>query len=284
MMAQSNTPRFVKGICSIIFPREMPLTEQFRQAKAAGFDAIEIRFGDEIAYETPSDKVKAVGDAARKTGIMVASLWVSEGRGMPPLNSDDPAVRAKALASIQKGIQDAALLGCGAILLVPARLGAGPKFQYGYQETWDRVTEGLKKVVPVARDKKVILTMENVWNKFLLSPLEMKAFVDQFHSPWLQVHFDVGNIMQYGYPQDWILTLGPRIKRVHLKDYKLSSRAEQGHFVSLLEGDVDWKQVMAAFVKVGYRGPMSPEYGYDPQKPDQLRQLSAIVDKIFAMA
>ena len=92
----------------------------------------------------------------------------------------------------------------------------------------------------------MLLNPENVWNKFLVSPLETRKFVDQFHSPWIQTHFDVGNVMQYGYPQDWILTLGPRIKRVHLKDYKLSARSEQGHFADLLEGDVDWKEVMAA--------------------------------------
>jgi hexulose-6-phosphate isomerase len=108
--------------------------------------------------------------------------------------------------------------------------------------------------------------------------------VDQFQSPWVQVHFDVGNIMQYGYPQDWILTLGKRIRRIHLKDYKLSTRAEQGRFVGLLEGDVDWKAVMAALVKTGYRGSLAPEYGHDPNDPDQLKKLSQAVDKILAMA
>jgi len=154
----------------------------------------------------------------------------------------------------------------------------------GYQTTWERVTEELKKVVPFAERAKVMLTPENVWNKFLVSPLEMRAFVDQFHSPWLQAHFDVGNVMQFGYPQDWILTLGPRIQRVHLKDYKLSSRAEQGRFVGLLEGDVDWKEVMASLVKVGYRGFLSPEIGHDPNEPDQLRKVSATLDKILALA
>ena len=115
------------------------------------------------------------------------------------------------------------------------------------------MTAELRKAIPWAEEAKVVLTPENVWNKFLVSPIEMRTFVDQFHSPWLQTHFDVGNVMQYGYPQDWILTLGPRIKRVHLKDYKLSNRDEQGHFADLLEGDVDWKAVMAALVKAGYR-------------------------------
>ncbi len=90
--------------------------------------------------------------------------------------------------------------------------------------------------------------------------------------------------MQYGYPQDWILTLGPRIKRIHVKDYKLSARSEQGRFVGLLEGDVDWKAVMAALVKVDYRGYLSPEIGYDANEPDQLKKVSRALDKILAMA
>jgi len=97
---------------------------------------------------------------------------------------------------------------------------------------------------------------------------------DQFQSPWLQTHFDIGNVMQYGYPQDWILTLGARIKRVHVKDYKLSARAEQGRFVDLLEGDVNWKEVMAALVKVGYHGFLSPEISHDPKDPEQLKKVS----------
>ena len=102
------------------------------------------------------------------------------------------------------------------------------KLKVGYQDTWDRVTEEFKKVVPRAAKAQVIMTPENVWNKFLLSPLEMRAFVDQFHSPWLQTHFDIGNVMQFGYPEDWILTLGSRIKRIHVKDYKLSNQVRAG--------------------------------------------------------
>jgi Sugar phosphate isomerases/epimerases len=154
----------------------------------------------------------------------------------------------------------------------------------GYEATWERFTAELKKALPAAEKNRVLLTPENVWNKFLVSPLEMRAFIDQFHSPWMQSHFDVGNVMQFGYPQDWILTLGSRIKRVHLKDYKLSAKAEQGRFVNLLEGDVDWKEVMAALVKVDYRGTLSPEIGHDPNDPDQLKKVSAQLDKIISFA
>lgn len=276
--------RFTKSICSVIFPQGTPLPERFRRAKAAGFDAIEIRMGDEVSLDSTPDQMKQLGDEARKAGVQIASMWVSRPLSDYPINSPDPAMRAKGVAALEKCIELAHHAGCGALLIYSARLGNGAKLLVGSQDTWDRVSEAFRKAIPAAERAKVILTPENVWNKFLLSPLEMRAFVDQFHSPWLQTHFDIGNVMQYGYPQDWILTLGSRIKRIHVKDYKLSNRGEQGHFAPLLEGDVDWKAVMAALVKVDYHGTLSPEIGYEAGDPDQLKKVSLALDKILAMA
>jgi len=277
-------PQFIKGICSIIFPRTMPRAEAFEQAKKAGFDAIELALGYDLDLDTAPGELKRLREAAQNAGITIATLWVSQPFQKYPLNSDDAAVRDQGIDALRRAIGIATQIGCEALLLYPVRLGAGPKLQYGYEVTWQRLTAELKKVIPDAERAKVYLNPENVWNKFLLSPLEMRSFVDQFHSRWLQTHFDVGNIMQYGYPEDWILTLGPRIKRVHFKDYKLSNRAEQGHFVDLLEGDVNWKAVMAALVKTGYRGPLSPEIDHDPKDPDKIGKVSAALDKILALA
>jgi hexulose-6-phosphate isomerase len=274
----------VKSICSVIFPKEMPVAEKFRQAKDAGFEGIELRFGDEVSSSLRADEVKRLGDEAHRAGIQIASLWVGGAFRTNPLNSPDPAVRARSLEGLKQAIEFATYLNCGALLMYLCRLGDGPKFEYGYEDTWNRMTAELPKAIPWAQEARVVLTPENVWNKFLVSPLEMRTFVDQFHSPWLQTHFDVGNVMQYGYPQDWILTLGSRIKRVHLKDYKLSARYEQGRFVDLLEGDVDFKAVMAALVKVEYRGFLSPEVGYEPNDPEKIRKVSEALDKILALA
>lgn len=276
--------RFRKGICATIFPKAMPLEEQFRQTRAAGFEGLEIPIGDLLPLDTGREQAQRLADAAQKAGVEIVSLWVSAPLSANPLNHPDPEVRARGVEALRRAITLASWMNCGVLLIVPGRLGTGPKFQYGYQETWDRVSAEMKKVVPDAEKARVCLAPENVWNKFLVSPLEMRAFVDQFHSPWVGAYFDIGNILQYGYPQDWILTLGARIKRVHAKDYKLSTRAEQGRFVDLLEGDVDWKDVMAALVKVGYRGFISPEYSYRPDDPDYIRRISAALDKILAMA
>jgi hexulose-6-phosphate isomerase len=282
--AQSGGARFRKSICSVIFPDGMPHAERFRRARAAGFEGMEIRMGDELTVDSTPEDAKRMGAAAREAGIAIVSFWVSRPFDQAPLNHPDPAVRTKGAAALIRGVELASAMGCGAVLTVPGRLGNGAHFNYGYQETWERFTAEFRKLIPHAARHKVVITPENVWNKFLVSPLEMRAFVDQFRSPWLQTHFDIGNVMQFGYPQDWILTLGPRIRRVHVKDYKLSTRFEQGRFVDLLEGDVDWKEVMAALVKVGYQGYLSPEIGHKPEDPEQLMGVSKALDRILAMA
>jgi len=270
---------FVKGICSIIFPKTMPVAEKFKQAKAAGFDAMEIRIGEEIPLDAGAAQLGEITQAAREAKIRIATLWASQPLHANPLNSGSSEVRARGVADLRKCIEVARQVQCDAILLYP---GSVTK-DLGYEVTWQRFTEELRKVIPAASDARVYLNMENVWNRFLLSPLEMRSFVDQFQSPWLQTHFDIGNIMQYGIPQDWIRTLGPRIRRIHVKDYKLAQGSAQGRFVDLLEGDVDWKAVMDAIRKVGYSGYMSPEISYRAGEAGQLETVSRQLDRILAM-
>ena len=282
--AAMEGPRFIKSICSVIFPPELPRPEAFALVKSAGFDAIEVSIGYDFPLEITRDDARWLADAAQKAGIQIATIWVSEPLSTNPLNSDDPAARARGVQAIRTAIRIAKDMNCGALLLYPGRLGSGAKFNYGYEITWERFTTELRKLLPDAEREQVLLNPENVWNKFLLSPLEMRSFVDQFHSPWLQTHFDTGNVLQYGYPEDWIQTLGTRIKRVHFKDYQLSARAGQGRFVDLLKGDVNWKAVVSALLRTGYRGFISPEIGYDKDRPDQLKEVSRQLDTILGLA
>jgi hexulose-6-phosphate isomerase len=283
LLGQSGGARFTKGICAGIFPSKMPYGERCSLAKAAGFDAIEFPLSGELKLSSTAEEVKRLGDAARKAGVQVASLWVSP-LAATPLNSPDAEVRGRGIEAIRTAVEFAGYLDCGALLVVPGRVGSGARFEIGYETTWSRFSSELKKAVPIAEKARVILTLENVSNRFLVSPLEMRAFVDQFQSPWLQVHFDIGNVMYFGYPQDWIRTLGPRIKRLHAKDRKVTPQAEQARPSGLLEGDVDWKAVMSALVEVNYRGFICPEIGHDPADDSQLKKVSAALDKILAMA
>jgi len=176
-------------------------------------------------------------------------MWVSRPLSDYPINSPDPAIRAKGVAALEKCIELAHHAGCGALLIYSARLGNGAKLVVGSQDTWDRVSESFPQSDPGGRARQGHPHSGKCLEQISAQPSRDARLRRPVSQPWLQTHFDIGNVMQYGYPQDWILTLGSRIKRVHVKDYKLSNRAEQGHFAPLLEGDVDWKAVMAALVK-----------------------------------
>src|SRR5215469_8684016 len=161
--AQSG-PRFTKGICSIIFPKEMLRPECFAQAKSAGFDDIELAIGADLPLDVSRDEARTLADSARKAGIQIATLWVSEPLHQNPLNSPDPAVRARGVDAMRKAVAIANDLNCGALLLYAVRLGNGAKLEYGSEETWDRYTGELKKVVADAERARVFLNPENVWN------------------------------------------------------------------------------------------------------------------------
>ena len=152
------SPRFTKGICSIIFSKEMPRSECFAQAKSAGFDAIEVAIGTDLSLDISHDDARRMADAADKSGIRIATLWVSEPLHQNPLNAADPAVRARGVEAIRRAIAISTDLNCGAILLYAVRLGDGATLEYGSQETWDRMTAELTKVVPDAERRVADLT------------------------------------------------------------------------------------------------------------------------------
>jgi L-ribulose-5-phosphate 3-epimerase len=130
----------------------------------------------------------------------------------------------------------------------------------------------------MARDLKVVIAVEEVWNKFLLSPLEFTRYVDEFESPWLKAYFDVGNIVFYAFPQDWIRTLGARIVKIHLKDFKLDRR--NFSFTNLGEGDIDWPEVRRALNDIKYGGFVTTEI--DGGDAAYLKDVSARVDRFLA--
>jgi L-ribulose-5-phosphate 3-epimerase len=137
------------------------------------------------------------------------------------------------------------------VLLVPAVVNA----ETGYQDAWTRSQKVIReRILPLASELQVIVGIEEVWNKFLLSPLELNKYVDEFQSPWVRAYVDVGNMVFYGYPQDWIRTVGKRTVRVHLKDFQLDRPNGKFYWKNLGEGDIDWPEVRKALADVGYEG------------------------------
>jgi hexulose-6-phosphate isomerase len=189
------------------------------------------------------------------SGLATGLYWGANGA------SSDPATRDKAAAILHRQIHCASVLGIDAILVVPATVGADfiPDCEVvPYANAWDHASELVRAALPVAEQAGVTICIENVWNKFLLSPLEMKQFIEQFNSPYVAAYLDVGNTLAFGYPEHWIPVLGSHIKRVHFKDYRRAVGSVDG-FCDLLSGDVEWPAVMKELQAIGYDGWVAPE-------------------------
>jgi len=258
-----------KGVLLGMLPQDKSYAERFKIARDTGFEVVQ-------AYTTEdaklADEIKAAADGA---GIRIDTV-MNEGHWEWPLSSSDPAVVEKSLKRMETSLHNAKLWGSDAVLLVPAVVN--PKTLY--HDAWTRSQENIRKLIPLAEELKIVIAIEEVWNRFLLSPLEMAAYVDEFKSPWIKAWFDVGNVVLYGYPQDWIRTLGNRIYKVHLKDFK---RLEDAYFwVNLGEGDIDWAEVRNAFREIGFADSATVELdgGKEPFLEPYLRDVSSRVDRL----
>jgi len=233
--------------------------------------------------------LKSVRALADKCGIELSGLATGLYWGANAASAD-PATREKAARILQKQIECAAALGIDAILVVPGAVGVD--FIPGcevvpYHLAYERAKDFIRTALPAAEKARVAIGVENVWNKFLLSPLEMKAFIDGFGNEWVGSYLDVGNTLATGYPEHWIAVLGNRIRRVHFKDYRRAVGTADG-FCDLLSGDVNWPAVMAALKAAGYQGwvaaemiPPVPFYKHCPEV--LIHNTSRAMNAIFAL-
>jgi L-ribulose-5-phosphate 3-epimerase len=152
------------------------------------------------------------------------------------------------MEGMRTSMHNAKLWGSDTVLLVPAVVNP----ETPYAVAWERSQKKIRELIPLAAELKVIIAVEEVWNKFLLSPIEFAKYVDDFNSPWVKAYFDVGNVAFYGYAHDWIRTLGKRIVKLHFKDF--SYRKSVTKFNQLAEGDIDFKAIHAALADIGYKG------------------------------
>jgi len=231
-------------------------------AKDAGYDGFEVALGDvgEFSMESSEADARAVRARAEEVGIESSGVACGLYWGCS-LTADCEAERAKAKAILKKEIEMAAWVGVDGILVVPGNVHASfiPDCPVvSYDVAWERATEAIGEAAPLAESLGVTIGVENVWNKFLLSPLEMARFLDQFESDRVGAYFDVGNVLLTGFPEQWIRILGKRIARVHFKDFRCEVGGLAG-FVDLLSGEVNWPAVMAAFQEIGYDGWVTAE-------------------------
>lgn len=261
-----------KGINIWSFDFALPLSKKINIAKEAGFDGIELSLDEEgeINLKSSEKDLLQIKQLAKDYNIQIPSI-ASGLYWKYSLTSNDSAIRQKAKDIVKKQLEVAAILGADTILVVPGIVGAdfSPNGEIvEYQVAYERALETFLELKVDAEKFKVNIGLENVWNKFLLSPLEMRDFIDKVNSPYVGVYLDVGNIIYTGYPEHWVKILDKRIKKVHLKDFKRSIGNLNG-FVDLLAGDVNFPKVIESLESIGYdsylTAEMSPYKYYSDQ-------------------
>jgi hexulose-6-phosphate isomerase len=258
----------LKGINQWCYPEGTPLEEVFAYSKEAGFDAIELNLYDSngigLTMDSTPGEAEAITKLALSFGLQLRSLstgllWQS------PLSSVNGNVREQGRKIILKQIELASVMGIDTVLVVPGSVTQ----DVSYDDCYKRSQEELKKVLDEAEKRQVTIGIENVWNKFLLSPLEMARYIDELNSDFAKAYFDVGNVLQFGYPEQWIRILGKRISKVHVKDYSTKVGNITG-FVPLLAGDVNWPAVVKALEEIGYEDVITAELSPYTIGPKQL--------------
>jgi L-ribulose-5-phosphate 3-epimerase len=246
------------------FDGSKPLDQAMAEAKAMGYDGLELTFGAGCFAPGISEaQCKKIRATARKLGLRLETM-ASGAFWDLSLSDPRPAERRKAVAFAKEYLRVAGAVGVKTALVIPGAVAvpwnpARPVVPY--KTAWKQATASLRELLPVAKQMKVVIGLESVWNWFLADPMAMRQFVDQFRSRWIGVYFDVGNCMINGYPEHWIEILGRRIAAVHVKNF---SRQDCGGGLhgfgdDLMTGDVNWDGVLASLERIGYRGPITAE-------------------------
>lgn len=245
-MKGTDQPITKKALVFGMIKEDLSIMDKFKLIKDLGFDGVELDSPNEL-------NEKEILDARDKTGIQIPEV-INSVHWKSPLSDPDPAVRAKCVESMKTSLNDCKKYGGTSVLLVPAVVNE----KVSYAEAYHRSQVEIKKLLPLAEKTGIKIAVENVWNNFLLSPLEAAHYIDEFKHPMVGWHMDLGNVVRYGYPEQWIRTLGKRILKLHIKDYSRKLANEQGVWkgfdAELGDGDVNWSAVNKALKEVGYRG------------------------------
>ncbi|MXZ01049.1 sugar phosphate isomerase/epimerase [Candidatus Poribacteria bacterium] len=257
-----------KGICIGSLPGSSA-EARFTLAKEAGFEGVEINTLDN---DNDRQEIKAVAEEhdLEVISVMNSKHWAC------PLSDADAQIRAESRAGMLDSIATAKAVGAETVLLVPAVVND----KTSYEDAYQRSQAEIRKLIPAAKDNEITIALENVWNKFLLSPIEFCRYVDEFDSETVTAYFDVGNIVLYGYPQQWIRSLGKRIAKVHVKGFN----ANESRFTYLIEDcTINWNAVMSALADVRYDDYMTAELPVDRDNPEsRVHSISEDMDRIIA--
>ncbi len=242
---------------------EGSLRDKFQAALDAGFEGIELDSPNDLDSEEVLSAKEATG--IELPGVVDSVHWHKT------LGDPDPAVRAEGVAGLETALGDCKIYGGTTVLLVPAVVNG----RISYAEAYVRSIGEIEKVLPLAKGLGIQIAIENVWNNFLLSPLEAARYVDTFGSDLVGWYMDIGNIVKYGWPAQWLRTLGKRVLKLDIKDY-----SRKTGWAKIGEGDSDWPEVMRALADIGYEGWASAEVAGGG--PERLKEISERMDRVFA--
>lgn len=275
-----NKPHYKKGFMLGTFPdrSSYSIDEQFSMLQLAGFQGVEPDSG------LDREEVLAARDAhgLEIPSVVCSTHWAN------PVSSPDPEVREAGRKGLETSLYDAHAYGAACVLFVPGVVSEAVP----YEEAYHRSQEEIKKLIPLAEELDVTIGIENVWNQFLLSPMEAARYVDELDSEKVGWYFDIGNILNYGWPQHWIRILGSRIVMIHIKEFDFAKRNQDGPYagfnVNYLEGDNNWPEIMSALREIGYSGGYGiaePPYRDSEMDHQQwlIEHISERMDTIFAM-
>jgi hexulose-6-phosphate isomerase len=257
----------LKGINAWSFPGafedKVNPADAIRWAKQYRYEAVELCIGEagsQLGTDVSESKCKELVEIAKDEGIKLnttaSGLYWGRSLGDP-----DKSVRLAAKDDLKRMLQICSWLGAKVHLTIPGAVDVfflPDRPKHDYMEVWKYASEGIAELIPHASALGVKMGIENVWNKLFMTPGEMAQFVDQFQSDSVGVLFDVGNVIPFGYPEMWIRNLAHRIFAVHVKDFRRDVGTAAG-FVDLLEGDVNWPEVMAALKEIGFDGALVAE-------------------------
>ena len=272
LFAQQTKKRPIrKSLMYYMCAQGRDVREKFDIIRRAGFEGVEMDSPSKI----PIDEIAAARDA---TGLAVSGI-VDSVHWRKTLGDSDENVRREGVAGLETAIRDCHTLGGKSVLLVPGVVNA----TFAYDDVYKRSQTEIRKVLPLAAELKVKIAIENVWNDFLLSPLEAVRYVDEFESPWVGWHLDCGNVITYGYPEQWVRILSKRLVTLHIKDFSRKKRDEEGYHkgfdVNLKDGDANWSGIMKALDEVGFAGWGSAEVAAGDE--EHLKDVVRRMDEIF---
>ncbi|MAW61690.1 MAG: xylose isomerase [Planctomycetes bacterium] len=245
--------------------------EKFQLVQELGFDGIEL--------DSPNglDRQEVL-DARDQTGLPIHGV-VDSVHWSKPFSHPDPKVRAEGVRALETALQDCKAYGGDTVLVVPAVVNQG----ISYRDAWVRSRAEIMRMVPLAEELGLNIAFENVWNNFLLSPLEMAQYIDGFGSPHVGAYLDVGNLVRYAWPQHWVEALGRRIMKIDVKGYSRKKQNEEGLWkgfqVGIGDDDCDWPEVTKALREIGYAGWFTAEVGGGGR--ERLAEIASRMDRVM---